>query len=115
MSVPPDGSAAVTRTRAARAVPAAVATVAVCLVVVAAARRRACARGFGPQLRLDAAVSEALYVGDHRAVALNDLLAGAHRARAVRGSGSSSSCRCSCCCCAGGRGGRRPGWSPPSC
>jgi undecaprenyl-diphosphatase len=32
------------------------------------------AAGFGPQLRLDGAVSEALYVGDHRAVLLNDLL-----------------------------------------
>jgi undecaprenyl-diphosphatase len=29
---------------------------------------------FGPQLRLDARVSEALYAGDTRAVALNDLL-----------------------------------------
>jgi membrane-associated phospholipid phosphatase len=29
---------------------------------------------FAPQLRLDGAVSEALYAGDHRAVALNDLL-----------------------------------------
>ena len=34
-----------------------------------------CARDFGPQLRLDGVVSEALYAGDHRAVALNDLLA----------------------------------------
>ena len=39
---------------------------------------------FGPQLRLDATVSEALYVGDPRAAALNDLLQVAHRTRAVR-------------------------------
>src|SRR4051812_36692765 len=32
------------------------------------------ATDFGPQLRLDGAVSEALYAGDSRAVALNDLL-----------------------------------------
>ena len=36
---------------------------------------RGCATHFGPQLRLDGVVSEALYAGDHRAVALNDLLA----------------------------------------
>ncbi len=73
MSVPPDGRAVVTRTRAVRAVPAAVAVVASCLVLVAllGAGVRS---DFGPQLRLDAIVSEALYVGDHRAVALNDLL-----------------------------------------
>ena len=73
MTVSPDGDSVVTRTRAARAVPAAVATVAGCLVLVAllGAGVRS---DFGPQLRLDAVVSEALYAGDHRAVALNDLL-----------------------------------------
>jgi len=73
VTVPPDGNSVVARTRAARAVPAAVATVAGCLVLVAllGAGVRS---DFGPQLRLDAVVSEALYAGDHRAVALNDLL-----------------------------------------
>jgi undecaprenyl-diphosphatase len=74
VTVPPDGNPVLTRTRAARAVPAAVATVAGCLVVLAllGAGVRS---GFGPQLRLDGVVSEALYAGDQRAVALNDLLA----------------------------------------
>ena len=74
MTVPPDGSSVVTRTRATRAVPAAVGTVVVCLVVVALLGGGV-RTDFGPQLRLDALVSEALYAGDHRAVALNDLLA----------------------------------------
>ena len=72
MNVPSDGSV-VARARASRAVPAAAATVAVCVVVVgvlgAGVRTH-----FGPQLRLDGVVSEALYVGDHRAVSLNLLL-----------------------------------------
>ena len=72
MNVPSDGSV-VARVRASRAVPAAASTVAVCLVVVAllGAGVRA---DFGPQMRLDAVVSEALYAGDHRAVSLNLLL-----------------------------------------
>jgi membrane-associated phospholipid phosphatase len=74
VTVPPDDTAVVTRTRAARAVPVAVGTVVVCLVVLtllgAGVRT-----DFTPQLRLDGAVSEAFYAGDHRAVALNDLLA----------------------------------------
>ena len=74
MTVPPDGDAVVTRTRAARAVPAAVGTVAACLVVVALLGAGVRTH-FGPQLRLDGVVSEAMYAGDHRAVALNDLLA----------------------------------------
>ena len=57
-----------------RAVPAAVATVAGCLVVLALLGAGVRTH-FGPQLRLDGVVSEALYAGDHRAVALNDLLA----------------------------------------
>jgi undecaprenyl-diphosphatase len=73
VNVPPDDSAVVTRTRAVRAVPVAVGTVAVCLVVVALLGA-AVRTQFGPQLRLDAVVSEALYAGDSRAVALNDLL-----------------------------------------
>lgn len=74
MTVPPDGSSVVTRTRAARAVPAAVGTAAACLVVVALLGAGV-RTDFGPQLRLDGVVSETLYAGDHRAVALNDLLA----------------------------------------
>jgi membrane-associated phospholipid phosphatase len=67
------GRPSVTRTRAIRAVPVALIVVAVCLVVVAVLG--AGVRGSsGPQLRLDAAVSEALYIGDDRAVALDALL-----------------------------------------
>jgi undecaprenyl-diphosphatase len=74
VTVPPDGGPVLTRTRAVRAVPVAVATVAGCLVVLAllGAGVRS---DFGPQLRLDGAVSEALYAGDSRATGLNDLLA----------------------------------------
>jgi membrane-associated phospholipid phosphatase len=74
VNVPPDDSAVVTRTRATRAVPVAVGTAAACLVVVALLGAGV-RTDFGPQLRLDATVSQALYAGDHRAVALNDLLA----------------------------------------
>jgi membrane-associated phospholipid phosphatase len=81
MTVPPDGDAvlshgdpALTRTRAARAVPAAVATAAFCAFVVALLGAGVKTH-FGPQLRLDGRVGETLYAGDHRAVALNDLLA----------------------------------------
>jgi membrane-associated phospholipid phosphatase len=68
-----DGNAAVTPRRASRASRAAVLCTAVCLIVLAllGAGVRS---SFGPQLRLDAAVSEALYAGDHRAAALDDLL-----------------------------------------
>ncbi|TFV66099.1 UNVERIFIED_ORG: phosphatase PAP2 family protein [Bacillus sp. AZ43] len=69
MEVPPDGSATVTRSRA----PAALGTTALCLVVLAllGAGVRS---DFGPQLRLDAAVSDALYAGDGRAATLDGLL-----------------------------------------
>jgi len=73
VSVTPEGQDAVERTRAIRAAPVAVAVAAACFVVLGVL-------GFGvrtefePQLRLDAAVSEALYAGDHRAAALNALL-----------------------------------------
>jgi membrane-associated phospholipid phosphatase len=73
VSVPPDGDRAVIRSRAARAVPATVAVTAACLVVLALLGAGV-RTGFGPQLRLDATVSEALYAGDDRATALNDLL-----------------------------------------
>jgi membrane-associated phospholipid phosphatase len=70
VELPPDGNAAVTRTRASSA---AVVCAVACLVVLAllGAGVRS---DFGPQLRLDAAVSEALYAGDDRAGALNGLL-----------------------------------------
>jgi membrane-associated phospholipid phosphatase len=81
VTVPPDGDGPLShvdtvlaRTRASRAVPAAVATVAGCLVLLALLGAGV-RTNFGPQLRLDGVVSEALYAGDHRAVALNDLLA----------------------------------------
>jgi len=73
VSSPPDGDLLITRTRAARAVPAALGVLVCCLVVLAllGAGVRS---GFAPQLRLDAAVSEALYAGDGRAGALDTLL-----------------------------------------
>jgi membrane-associated phospholipid phosphatase len=73
VSVPPGGSSVVTRSRAARAAPAAWVTVVGCLLLLgllgAGVRT-----DFGPQLRLDATVSEALYAGDRRAGALDVLL-----------------------------------------
>jgi len=74
VTVPPDGTPVLTRTRAGRAVPAAVVTVTCCLVVLALLGAGV-RTDFGPQLRLDGVVSEALYAGDSRATALNDLLA----------------------------------------
>jgi len=73
VNVPSDGNTALTRTRAARAVPGAVATATACLVLLALLGA-AVRSDFGPLLRLDAAVSEALYVGDDRAAGLNGLL-----------------------------------------
>jgi undecaprenyl-diphosphatase len=57
VTVPPDDSSVVTRTRAARAVPVAVGTAAACLVVVALLGYGV-RTDFGPQLRLDGIVSE---------------------------------------------------------
>ncbi|UOY03116.1 phosphatase PAP2 family protein [Blastococcus sp. PRF04-17] len=73
VNVPPDGGAALTRSRATRAVPAALGSTVVCLVVLAllGAGVRS---GSEAQMRLDAAVSEALYVGDDRAGGLGGLL-----------------------------------------
>jgi undecaprenyl-diphosphatase len=51
-----------------------VGTAAACLVVVALLGYGV-RTDFGPQLRLDGIVSDALYAGDHRAVPLSDLLA----------------------------------------
>jgi membrane-associated phospholipid phosphatase len=73
VKVPPDGNAAVARTRAAPATRAAVVCTATCLIVLALLGAGIGA-GYGPQLRLDAAVSEALYAGDSRAGALDGLL-----------------------------------------
>jgi membrane-associated phospholipid phosphatase len=73
VKVPPDGNAAVARTRAAPAIRAAVVCTAACLTVLALLGAGV-STGYGPQLRLDAAVSEALYAGDSRAGALDGLL-----------------------------------------
>jgi membrane-associated phospholipid phosphatase len=74
VNVPPDGTAALSRKRATSAVPGAVISAAICLVVLAllGAGVRS---DLDPQQDLDAAVSEALYVGDDRAGALDGLLA----------------------------------------
>ena len=66
MSVPPQGRPQVTRTRARAAVVA-------CLVVVGVLGIGV-HTDFAPQMDLDGAVSEAVYVGDRRAVALDWLL-----------------------------------------
>ncbi|WP_104523018.1 phosphatase PAP2 family protein [Blastococcus atacamensis] len=72
MSVPPVDTAQVTRARAPVPVSLVAATLAgVAVVVLLGAGVHS---GFGPQLRLDAAVSEALYAGDGRARALDWLL-----------------------------------------
>jgi membrane-associated phospholipid phosphatase len=73
VNVPPDGNAALTRRRALRAVPAAVVSTVVCLVVLALLGSGV-RSDFHPQMELDAAVSEALYAGDDRAGALDGLL-----------------------------------------
>jgi undecaprenyl-diphosphatase len=74
VNVPPDGGTALSRIRAGRAVPAAVVSAACCLVVVALLGAGV-RTDFDPQLDLDATLSEALYVGDARAGALDWLLA----------------------------------------
>jgi membrane-associated phospholipid phosphatase len=73
VSVPPHGDQTVTRKRAVRAAPPALAVVSACLVALAllGAGVRS---SFGPQLELDGAVSEALYAGDRRAAAMDVLL-----------------------------------------
>jgi undecaprenyl-diphosphatase len=73
VNVPPDGKPQVTRPRVGRAVPAVVATVIFCAAVLGVLGLGV-RTGFTPELRVDAAVSEALYAGDHRATALNVLL-----------------------------------------
>jgi membrane-associated phospholipid phosphatase len=73
VELPPDGTPAVTRSPASRAAGVAVWVTAACLILLAllGAGIRS---DFEPQLRLDAAVSEEVYVGDDRAGALNGVL-----------------------------------------
>jgi membrane-associated phospholipid phosphatase len=73
MAVPPHGSSAVTRSRAARAAPAAWIVVVLCLMVVGLLGVGV-KTDFEPQLDVDGAVSETLYAGDERAGALDVLL-----------------------------------------
>jgi undecaprenyl-diphosphatase len=73
VGVPPDGEAAVTRTRARRAAPWAIVVSVVCLVIVALLGVGV-TTDFKPQLELDGAVSEELYAGDDRAGGLDALL-----------------------------------------
>jgi membrane-associated phospholipid phosphatase len=73
VNVPAESAPWVTRTRARGAPPAVWATIALCAAVVALLGAGV-RLGFDPQLRLDTAVSDALYVGDHRAAALDWLL-----------------------------------------
>ena len=73
MTVPPHGSSAVTRSRAARAAPAAWITVVGCTVLLMLLGIGV-RSDFGPQLSLDATASEALYVGDDRTRGLDVLL-----------------------------------------
>ena len=73
MELSPDGSAAVTRTRSSRAAAVAAVCTPVCLILLALLGAGV-RTDFGPQLRLDAAVSEEFYAGDDRAASLNGLL-----------------------------------------
>jgi membrane-associated phospholipid phosphatase len=73
VTLPPDGPPTVTRTRAPRTTVRAVAVVVLCVAVVGLLGTGV-RTDFGPQLRLDATVSEAMYAGDHRAGALDWLL-----------------------------------------
>ena len=69
MQVPPDGSAVLSRRASSWAAAAATGCLVVLALLGAGVRT-----DFGPQLRLDAEVSEALYAGDHRARAMDWLL-----------------------------------------
>jgi membrane-associated phospholipid phosphatase len=73
VELPPDGSAAVTRTPVSRAARVAVWLTAASLILLALLGAGV-RTDFGPQLELDATVSEDLYVGDSRAAGLNGLL-----------------------------------------
>jgi membrane-associated phospholipid phosphatase len=74
VTVPPDGTTTVTRRHASPTAARATVVVTGCLAVLgllgAGVRT-----DLAPQLRLDATVGEALYAGDHRAAALDGLLA----------------------------------------
>ena len=69
MQVPPDGAAVLSRREGTRAAAAVTGCLVVLVLLGAGVRTE-----FGPQLRLDAAVSEALYAGDDRARGLDWLL-----------------------------------------
>jgi membrane-associated phospholipid phosphatase len=73
VELPSDGSAAVTRTPVSRAARVAVWSTAACLILLALLGAGV-RTDFGPQLQLDATVSEDLYVGDSRAAGLNRFL-----------------------------------------
>ncbi|TQN43651.1 undecaprenyl-diphosphatase [Blastococcus colisei] len=73
MEVPPDGAVALTRTRTAGTVRVAWVSTALCLVVLALLGA-AVWSDVAPLLRVDAAVSEAMYAGDGRAAGLDGLL-----------------------------------------
>jgi membrane-associated phospholipid phosphatase len=73
VGVPPDGEAAITRTRARRAAPVAVGVSVVCLVLVALLGVGV-KTDFQGQEDLDGVVSQALYAGDDRATSLDLLL-----------------------------------------
>ena len=70
MTVPPDGSSIITRTRTPRVAAVVAGTCLLVLALLGAGVRA----DFGPQLRLDAAVSDLMYTGDTRAAALDGLL-----------------------------------------
>ncbi|MGY1804885.1 phosphatase PAP2 family protein [Blastococcus sp. SYSU D00922] len=73
MEVPPDAPVAVTRRRSPAPTAVTVGCLASCLLLLALLGA-AVRTDFGPLLRLDATVSEALYAGDDRAGALDGLL-----------------------------------------
>lgn len=73
MEVPPDGTVAVPRTPAPGTARAAALCAALCLVVLALLGAGV-REDFGPLLRLDTTVSEALYAGDDRSAVLDGLL-----------------------------------------
>jgi membrane-associated phospholipid phosphatase len=73
VKVPSEGSPAVTRTRAPRAGRAAVAGIVVCLALLALLGAGV-RTGYPPLLRLDTAVSDAVYAGNDRSAALDTLL-----------------------------------------
>jgi membrane-associated phospholipid phosphatase len=74
VELPPDGTEPITRTRARRQAPIGAVVAIVGCAVVVALLGVGVQNKFGPLPRFDAAVTDALYVGDHRPAALNWLL-----------------------------------------